>query len=122
MKVVFDFMRTCFFVFPVGATAPSLPVAQLLPAHSRTHENQGKAGKVIPERASPDTSDALLSAVLIKEVCGTGDDAAGLFGRDARKGFPDDMLRARSNALFYVHGEAWEQLLCPTAGADACRR
>lgn len=69
-----------------------------------------KAGKVIPER--PPSSDTLLSAV-IKEVCGTD---AGLCEGDARNGFPDDMLRVKSNALFYVHGRG---LGCCRTARDA---
>jgi hypothetical protein len=62
-----------------------------------------KTRQLIPERPSSDTSGTLLSAV-IKDVCGTGEEAAGLCGTDARNGFPDDMLKVKSNALFYVHG------------------
>lgn len=36
MKVVFDSMRTCFFVLDGGAS--SSPVTRLLPDHSRRHE------------------------------------------------------------------------------------
>lgn len=81
-----------------------------------------KARQGIPERPSSGTADTLLLAE-IKEVCGTGDEAAGLYERDARKGFPDDMLQVKNNALFYVHGRGSvrsgvEQLLCLTTRAD----
>jgi hypothetical protein len=66
-------------------------------------EERMKTRQLIPERPSPDTSGTLLSAV-IKEVCGTGEEAAGCWEIDARNGFPDDMLGVKSNALFYVHG------------------
>jgi len=39
----------------------------------------------------------------------TGEEEAGLRARGARKGFPDDMLEAINNALFYVHGRAGKQ-------------
>lgn len=94
---------------------------RLLPAHS-----QGmKARQDIPERPSSGTARALLLAEM-KEVCGTDADGAGLYENDARKGFPDDMLKVKNNALFYVHGRSskaavWSQLLCLRAGADGPR-
>jgi hypothetical protein len=68
-------------------------------------EKRKKTRQGIPERPSSGTPGTLLSAV-IKEVCGTGDEAAGLYERDARNGFPDDMLGVKNNALFYVHGRS----------------
>jgi hypothetical protein len=41
MKVVFDSMRTCFFVLGGGAARPSGPVTRLLPVHSRSAQSQG---------------------------------------------------------------------------------
>jgi hypothetical protein len=69
----------------------------------------------IPEWPSP-VASGTLSAVM-KEVCGTGDAAAGLWAGDARNGLPDDMVEANSDALFYVHGRSSgrsgvERLLC----------
>jgi hypothetical protein len=77
-----------------------------------------KSRQDIPGRPSSDASGTLSSVT--KEVCGTGDEAAGSCKRDARNGLPDDMLEAKSNALFYVHGRnsvrsGVEHLLCPTA-------
>jgi hypothetical protein len=64
-----------------------------------------KSRQIIPARPSSDASGTLLSLVM-KDVCGTGDEAAGKCGMDARKGFPDDMVEVKSNALFYVHGRS----------------
>jgi hypothetical protein len=63
-----------------------------------------KSRQDIPEGPSP-VAAGTLSAVT-KEVCGTGDKAAGLWEGDARNGLPEDMVEANSNALFYVHGRS----------------
>jgi hypothetical protein len=105
MNVVFDSMRTCFFV--LGGSASSSPVTQVT---AYSFEERMKSRQGIPERASSSTPDTLLSLVT-KEVCGTGEDAAGLCGRDARNGFPDDMLKFKSNALFYVHGRSAQEAM-----------
>jgi hypothetical protein len=66
-------------------------------------EKRMKARQDIPERPSSGTAGTL-SLAEIKEVCGIGEDGGGLNDIDARKGFPDDMLKTKNNALFYVHG------------------
>jgi hypothetical protein len=75
-----------------------------------------KSRQVIPKRPSSDTSGTLLSLVM-KDVCGTGDEAVGKCGMDARKGFPDDMLEVKSNALFYVHGRSLSEAVWSSCGA-----
>jgi hypothetical protein len=91
-----------------------------------------EARQNIPERPSSGAADA---DPLLNDVCGAGAagrrgcvDAIGgagweLYETDARNGFPEDMLKTKSNALFYVC--TWEELkrgvehlLCPNAGAD----
>ena len=69
-----------------------------------------KARQYIPERPSSGAADTLVLAEM-KDVCGTGDEAAGWCERDARKGFPDDILEVKSNTLFYVHDmeKAWTE-------------
>jgi hypothetical protein len=69
-----------------------------------------EARQIIPERSSSGTAGAL-STSEIKDVCGGAArfgicaGAAGLYMTEVRNGFPEDMLKTKNNALFYVHGK-----------------
>jgi len=90
-----------------------------------------KARQNIPKRPSSGAADALLSAEM-KDVCGAGaagrwevgggleDGSCGglLYETDARNGFPEDMLKTRSNTLFYVRGGSWYD----AAWSNCCAR
>lgn len=77
-------MRTCFFVFGGGGETESSSTWSLFPLRA---------------------SGTLLS-VLTKDGGGTGEGPARVYSCDARNGFPDDMLKIKSNASYVDAGIA----------------
>lgn len=71
---------------------------------ARTSETRSNS---IPSSSWVPALGLLVSGVM-KEVRGTGDDGAWLRAREARNGFPEDMLLVMDNALLYVQGAARE--------------
>lgn len=98
MDVAVDSMRTCFFVLGGGETAWACTVSPLLfycQEHAETQSNG------LPSSSWGPAPGLLLSGVM-RAVRGTGEEGAWLKARDARKGFPEDMLVVIDNALLYV--------------------
>lgn len=86
--------------------------------YSSTARRSETQSNGIPSSAWVPASGLLVSG-LMNEVRGTGDEGAWSRAREARKGFPEDMLLAMDTALLYVRGELVRSSVC---SADLERR
>jgi hypothetical protein len=106
----------CGHVSLSGAAAPRRGPRALQHCYCAVHEVNAGLRAGVPLRPSSRAVGAIV------EACGTGEEEAGLRARGARKGFPDDMLEAINNALFYVHEKAGKQRSGAAQLAADCRR